>query len=92
MSIPDEAHADIKLFYEYWRSITPEGRLPGRQHFDPISIPQLLSNLWLIEVHREPLRFWRRLVVLPLVCDRCTAFRLKSPINLRRARRVIRPF
>ena len=62
MSIPDEAHADIKLFYEYWRSITPEGRLPGRQHFDPISIPQLLSNLWLIEVHREPLRFWRRLV------------------------------
>lgn len=62
MSIPDEAHADVKLFYEYWLSISPEGRLPGRQHFDPIGIPQLLPNLWLIEVHREPLRFWRRLV------------------------------
>ncbi len=25
-------------------------------------MPRLLPNLWLIDVHRNPLRFWRRLV------------------------------
>ena len=62
MAIPDEAHADLKALYDYWRSIAPPGRLPGRQHFDPADVPRLLPNLWLIEVHRKPLRFWRRLV------------------------------
>ena len=60
--IPDSAHVDVKLLYDYWLSISPEGKLPGRQHFDPIDIPQILPNLWLIEVYRDPLRFWRRLV------------------------------
>ncbi len=62
VSIPDGAHGDIKLLFDYWRSISPEGKIPGRQHFDPIEISQILPNLWLIEVHRDPLRFWRRLV------------------------------
>jgi hypothetical protein len=62
MSIPEDSHTDIKALYEYWRSISPEGRLPGRQHFDPSDIGALLPNLWLLEVHHEPLRFWRRLV------------------------------
>ncbi len=62
MALPQEAHIEIKWLYDYWRSISPEGKLPGRQHFDPVDVPLLLPNLWLIEVHREPLRFWRRLV------------------------------
>ena len=28
---------------EYWRSIKPADRLPGRQHFEPMLIPHLLS-------------------------------------------------
>lgn len=62
MPIPDEAHTDLKSLYEYWLSISPPGNLPGRQHFDPADVTRLLPNLWLIEVHRNPLRFWRRLV------------------------------
>ncbi len=62
MPLTLEAHADIKSLYEYWRAISPKGKLPGRQHFDPIDVPKLLPNLWLIDVHRDPVRFWRRLV------------------------------
>ena len=62
MSTVDEAHEDIKSLYEYWSRMAPAGRLPGRQHFDPMGIPHLLPNVWLIDVHREPFRFWRRLV------------------------------
>ena len=61
-ALPRDAHADIKTLYDYWLSISPNGRLPGRKHFDPVDVPSLLPNLWLIEVHRDPLRFWRRTV------------------------------
>ncbi|NKB56615.1 MAG: PAS domain-containing protein [Alphaproteobacteria bacterium] len=62
MPVPDHAHTDIKALYSYWCSVSPEGKLPGRQHIDPVDMAPLLTNLWLIDVHREPLRFWRRLV------------------------------
>jgi hypothetical protein len=62
MHIPDHAHAAVKELHSYWQSIAPEGKLPGRQHIDPVDIALLLPNIWLLEVHREPLRFWRRLV------------------------------
>jgi len=39
-------------FYEYWhRRVTP-GRLPGRQHIDPLDIPQLLPGIGLFDVLR----------------------------------------
>jgi hypothetical protein len=50
-------HADILRLYDYWRAIAPPGRLPGRIHFDPLDIPGLLPRIWLLEVHRAPLRF-----------------------------------
>ena len=62
MFIADESHNDIKVLYDYWCRIAPAGRLPGRQHFDPLDIPHLLPNIWLLDVHRDPIRFWRRLV------------------------------
>jgi hypothetical protein len=62
MPISDDAHPSVRTLYEYWRSISPKGRLPGRQHFDPVDIPALLPNIWLLDVHRDPIRFWRRLV------------------------------
>lgn len=62
MPLADDAHEDIRRLYDYWCGMTPEGQLPGRQHFEPMDIPDLLPNVWLIEVHREPLRFWRRVV------------------------------
>lgn len=62
MSTVEDAHEDIKTLYEYWRRIAPEGQLPGRNDFDPLEIPRLLPNIWLIDVYRDPIRFWRRLV------------------------------
>ncbi len=59
---PGAAHPDVLELYEYWRSIAPEGKLPGRQHFDPMHIPTLLPNIWLLDVHRNPMRFWRRII------------------------------
>ena len=56
-------HPKIRQFVEYWLSIKPGELLPGRRHFDPMAIPALLSNLWLVDVEREPrLRFRYRLI------------------------------
>jgi len=57
-SLPKEAAPQIKALYTYWQSIHPEGgpegkALPGRRHFDPIDIPDLLPNIWLIDVVRD---------------------------------------
>jgi hypothetical protein len=61
-SLPDDAGDRVRTLYEYWCSIAPPGRLPGRQHFDPLAVHKLLPNIWLVEVHRNPLRFFYRLV------------------------------
>lgn len=47
----------------YYRSILPADRLPGRRHFDPLDIPMLLPNVWLIDVLRDDeMRFRYRLM------------------------------
>jgi hypothetical protein len=48
---------DLRRLYDYWRAIAPEGRLPGRVHFDPLDVPSLLPRISLLEVHRAPLRY-----------------------------------
>lgn len=61
-NLPEKTHSDIRELYEYWQGISPSGKLPGRQHFDPINVPGLLPDITLIEVRRNPKRFWNRLV------------------------------
>lgn len=62
-TIPDDCHPKVRMICDYWRSVHPEGGgLPGRQHIDPVHIPSLLPNIWLIDVAREPYRFRFRLV------------------------------
>lgn len=39
-------------FLRYWVRISPEGRLPGRQHLDPVEIPTIIPWLALVDVHR----------------------------------------
>ena len=63
--IPDDRsswHPLVNQFYEYWLSVAPPGRLPGRQHIVPEAIVPLLSRLWIIDVFHEPLRLRYRLV------------------------------
>lgn len=62
LGLPADCNATIKAAVAYWLSIKPEHGLPGRQHLDPVDIPNLLSNVWLIDVDRSPLRFVFRLV------------------------------
>jgi hypothetical protein len=60
-------HPLVRRFYEYWGSIAPPGRLPGRQHITPEDISPLLSRLWILDVFRDPLRFRYRLVGTEIV-------------------------
>lgn len=61
--VPENCHPKIRAIVDYWRSIHPKsGGLPGRQHFDPTDVPNLLANIWLIDAVREPLRFRLRLI------------------------------
>jgi hypothetical protein len=45
----------------------PTGGIPGRQHFDPVEVPQLLPHIWMIDVHRDPWRFRFRLAGTAIV-------------------------
>lgn len=61
--LQQKLHPKIREFVEHWRAISPAGRLPGRQHLDPMAIPNLLPNMWLIDVERGArLRFRYRLI------------------------------
>lgn len=56
-------HPKIRALVEYWVSIHPASGLPGRQHFEPLDIAELLPNIWLVDVERSPtLRFRYRLI------------------------------
>lgn len=59
-SVPEDRsgwHGLVRDFYEYWLSITPPGRLPGRQHVAPEDLRAMLSRLSLVDVYRGPLRY-----------------------------------
>jgi len=60
-------HPMVSRFYEYCLSVTPAGRLPGRQHICPEEIPGFLSRLWMLDVSRDPVRYRYRLCGTELV-------------------------
>ncbi len=51
----------LKRLYEYWRAARHGRRFPSRRDIDPLDIPYMLGSLMLVDVRREPLRFWVRL-------------------------------
>ncbi len=60
-SVPETCHPGVRAITRYWESIHPSQGLPGRQHFDPVTIPNLLPNIRLIDVVGPPYRFRVRL-------------------------------
>src|SRR5713226_4402781 len=60
-------HPLVRQFYEHWLSIAPPGQLPGRQHIAPEQMVPMLSRMWMLDVHRDPLRFRFRLYGTALV-------------------------
>ena len=54
----------LRACFDYWRTRTPPGRLPGRQHIDPVEMKPFLEFVILFDVerHAERYRFRQRLV------------------------------
>lgn len=62
LGIPEDCHPKIRSLAEYWLRICPENGIPGRQHFDPLDIWDLVSNVWIVDVFGAPPRFRYRVI------------------------------
>jgi hypothetical protein len=61
-SPPVLADARLRSLYGYWQMLgAAAGGLPPVQAFDPLHLPKLLPNLWLLEVAADTHRFRMRL-------------------------------
>jgi hypothetical protein len=47
-------HPVLREFHEYWRALAKGNRLPSRSQVDPVEIPSLLPNLFMIDVITGP--------------------------------------
>jgi PAS domain len=54
-------HPLVRRLYDYWRSLAPPGRLPGRRDLVAEDIASLWSRAWMLDVFRDPLRYRYRL-------------------------------
>jgi hypothetical protein len=63
-AVPAELHPKIARLVAYYRTLAPgPGLLPGRRQFDPMAVPALLPNIWLVDVVvDDPRRYRLRLV------------------------------
>jgi len=55
-------HPKLRRLYQYWDECRGDRPMPARADIDPIDIPELLSNILLINVQHAPLGFTDRLV------------------------------
>jgi len=57
-------HPRLRRFYDYWQGKRQGDRLPGRQHIDPLEIPDLLPHISILDVvgAGDAVRFRFRLV------------------------------
>jgi len=46
-------NAVLRDFYVYWSTRRTDGRLPGRQHIDPVDFKHILPSVALLDVVRE---------------------------------------
>jgi hypothetical protein len=54
-SLPPDCHRKIRALYDYWAGKRRGRAMPARADLDPIDIPALLPNVFLIEVrHADP--------------------------------------
>jgi hypothetical protein len=60
-------HPLARQFYDYWRSVAPSGRLPGRRHVAAEALAPWWPRVYLLDVFRDPLRYRYRLCGTELV-------------------------
>lgn len=51
----------LRRLADHWERLSASRRPPARADFDPLDVPYALGYLSIIEVHRDPLRFYFRL-------------------------------
>lgn len=62
-NVPRDAHPEILMLVRYWQYIHPEGRLPGRAHFNLDDVRGLRRNLRLLDVaDGGPFRYRIRMI------------------------------
>ncbi len=51
-------HPLLHTLFAYWQTIHPPtpGHLLGRQHFDPLDVPDLMTRIWMLDVVPAPER------------------------------------
>ena len=61
-TLPLVTDPGLRALYAYWRALgSQNGGLPRLQSFDPLHLPKLLANIWLLEVEPDSRRFRMRL-------------------------------
>lgn len=59
---PPLAEGALRTLFDYWRDLgMAAGGLPALADFDPLRLPHLLPNIWIVEVEPESRRFRMRL-------------------------------
>lgn len=59
---PDLQDLGLRLLYEHWLDLAEAADgLPPVQRFDPLHLPKLLPNMWILEVEAATRRFRMRL-------------------------------
>jgi len=59
---PELQDPGLRSLYDYWLTLADGAKgLPSVQSFDPLHLPRLLPNVWIIEVERATCRFRMRL-------------------------------
>jgi hypothetical protein len=60
--IASAIHSNVlRRLLKHWQRIRGDRRMPARADFDPLEVPYALGYLSVIEVHRDPLRYYFRL-------------------------------
>ena len=77
---PPAIHPRFMEMARYLKEVAPEGRLPGRQHFDPCTFPTLLSLLNLVDVERQDAEMHFRYRLVGEQQDRAAGRRIKGLI------------
>ena len=61
-ALASEIRSDVlRQLVAHWQQIRGNRRMPARADFDPLEVRFALGYISLIEVHRDPLRFYFRL-------------------------------
>lgn len=61
-SQPDLEDPGLRLLFDYWHALAVAARgLPSLATFDPLHLPKLLPNMWILEVEPATARFRMRL-------------------------------